>query len=194
MVVCLKLKSQLVRMSAPELAAESILAETSLERFLKGVWPRLKATFAHHRIPPQDTEDILQQALLALLYQRQSIRDAEAWLVGTVRNKCLLYWRDQRRKPYEAVDAASLEAMAAPAAPAQEWADLRHDLASAIEQLPERCRSVLSLRYSEGYEASEVAARLGYSPASISKINTRCLAALTRQLAASGLAKKKAGI
>jgi RNA polymerase sigma factor (sigma-70 family) len=174
-------------------ALDPSIAETSLELFLKRVWPRLKASFARYRIPPQDTEDILQQALLALVYQGQSIRDPEAWLLGTVRNKCLLYWRDQRRKPYDAVDFSALECMGEPTAPLQEWADLHHDLANAIEQLPERCRSVLSLRYSEGYEATEVAARLGYSPASISKISTRCLAALTRQLAASGLAKKKGG-
>lgn len=174
-------------MSAPDLT----IAETSLEQFLRRIWPRLKASFARFRIPPQDTEDILQQALLALVHQRSTIRDPEAWLLGTVRNKCLVYWRNQRRKLYEAVDAAALECMADPAAPSQEWSDFRHDLAHAIEQLPERCRSVLSLRYSQGYEPSEVAARLGYSPASISKISTRCLAALTRQLAGAGLTRKK---
>jgi|HubBroStandDraft_3_1064219.scaffolds.fasta_scaffold09797_2 RNA polymerase sigma factor (sigma-70 family) len=176
-------------MSAPD----PTFAETSLEQFLKRIWPRLKVSFARYRIPPQDTEDILQQALLALVHQRASIRDPEAWLMGTIRNKCLLYWRDQRRKLYEAVDAAALECMAAPTAPAQEWSDFRHDLANAIDRLPERCRSVLSLRYSQGYQTSEVAARLGYSPASISKISTRCLAALTRQLAAAGLTRKKEG-
>jgi RNA polymerase sigma factor (sigma-70 family) len=176
-------------MSAPD----PTIAETSLETFLKRIWPRLKASFARYRIPPQDTEDILQQALLALVHQRPGIRDPEAWLLGTVRNKCLLYWRDQRRRLYDAVDAAALECMAEPTAPAQEWSDFRHDLNNAIGQLPERCRSLLSLRYSQGYEPSEVAARLGYSPASISKISTRCLAALTRQLAATGLARKKAG-
>jgi RNA polymerase sigma-70 factor (ECF subfamily) len=176
-------------MSAPD----PTIAETSLEPFLKRIWPRLKASFARYRIPPQDTEDILQQALLALVHQRASIRDPEAWLLGTVRNKCLLYWRDQRRRLYDAVDAAALECMAEPQAPAQEWSDFRHDLNNAIGQLPERCRSLLSLRYSQGYETSEVAARLGYSPASISKISTRCLAALTRQLAVAGRARKKAG-
>lgn len=165
--------------------------ETSLEQFLKDIGPRLKVLFARYRIPPQDTEDILQQALLALVYQRQTIREPEAWLIGTLRNKCLLYWRDQRRKLYDAVDAAVLECMAEPMAPAQEGIDLRRDLASAIERLPERCRSLLSLRYRHGYEPPELAKRLGYSPTSISKITTRCLAALTRQLTVTGLGRKK---
>jgi RNA polymerase sigma-70 factor (ECF subfamily) len=165
--------------------------EVSLEQFLKRVRPRLKTLFARYRIPPQDTEDILQQALLALVYQRQTIRDPEAWLVGTLRNKCLLYWREHRRKLYDAVDAAVLECMAEPMAPAQEGLDLRRDLANAIERLPERCRSLLSLRYRQGYEPPELAQRLGYSPASISKITTRCLAALTHHLVGTGICRKK---
>ncbi|HEY2738639.1 MAG TPA: sigma-70 family RNA polymerase sigma factor [Thermoanaerobaculia bacterium] len=164
--------------------------DTSLDEFLRSVRPRLKALFVRYSIPPQDTEDILQQALLALVYQRHDIRDAESWLIGTLRNKCLLYWREHRRKLYEAVDAAALDLMAEPIPPAQETTDRRRDLVTAIEQLPERCRSILRLRY-QGYEATEVADRLGYSQASIGKISKRCLAALTRRLLISGQSKKK---
>jgi RNA polymerase sigma factor (sigma-70 family) len=174
-------------MSAPDTSA----VESGLEQFLKAVRPRMKALFATYRVPPQDTEDIVQQALLALVYQRQSIRDPEAWLMGTLRNKCLVYWRERRRKLYDAVDATVLEVMAEPMAPEQEDADLRRDLMMAIERLPERCRNLLSLRYSQGYEPPEVAKRLGYSPASISKTTNRCLAALTRELTATGLGRKK---
>lgn len=165
--------------------------ESSLEQFLAKIRPRIKVLFARYRIPPQDTEDILQQALLALVYQRQGVRDPEAWLLGTLRNKCLVYWRDRRRKLYDAVDEAVLECMAEPQAPAQEEADLRRDLAYAIDRLPERCRSLLSLRYRHGYAPPELAKRLGYSPSSISKITTRCLAALTRQLTASGIVDRR---
>jgi RNA polymerase sigma factor (sigma-70 family) len=167
--------------------------EASLESFLHKVQPRLKTLFARYRIPIQDTEDILQQALLALVYQRPSIRDPEAWLVGTIRNKCLLYWREHRRKLYEAVDAAVLEFLAEPMAPAQEGADLQRDLDILLERLPERCRALLALRYRQGYEPPELAERLGYSQSSISKTTTRCLAALTRHLVTAGICTKKAG-
>ena len=183
MVVCPLLKLFLREMSVQDHPQ----TEDSLETFLKRVRPRLKALFVLYRIPPQDTEDILQQALLALVYQRGSIRDPEAWLVGTLRNKCMLYCRDQRRRLYEAVDAAVLELMAVPSSPDQEEMDLRRDLASAIDLLPTRCRSLLLLRYQQGYNPAELAERLGYSQNSISKITARCLAALTRRLVASGL-------
>jgi RNA polymerase sigma factor (sigma-70 family) len=81
--------------------------------------------------------------------------------------------------------------MAPPVAPLQERAELRHDLDNALEHLPQRCRSLLSLRYREGYEAPEVAERLGYSRASISKVTTRCLGALTRYMVLGGARRNK---
>jgi RNA polymerase sigma factor (sigma-70 family) len=75
---------------------------------------------------------------------------------------------------------------------AHEGADLRRDLDILLERLPERCRSLLALRYRQGYEPPELAERLGYSPSSISKITTRCLAALTRHLVTAGICTKKA--
>src|ERR1700744_6655193 len=86
--------------------------ESSLEGFLKQVRPRLKAAFARYRIPPQDNEDILQQALMALVHRGEGIRDPEAWLLGTVRNKCLLYWRGRRRVLFQGGDPAVLEGVA----------------------------------------------------------------------------------
>src|SRR3954471_5168837 len=165
--------------------------ESSLEGFLKQVRPRLKGVFTRYRIPAQDTEDILQQALIALVYRRESVRDPEAWLLGTVRNKCLLYWREHRRKLYESVDAAVLEAVAEPVGPGPGRAPLRAHLGPALERLPERCRSLLWMRYRQGYDPPELAERLGYSPSSIGKVTTRCLAALTRHLFASGVCRRK---
>ena len=158
---------------------------------MQEIRPRLKLLFGRYRIPPQDTEDILQQALVALIYRWHGIRDPEAWLLGTVKNRCLLYWRDRRRQLYEVVDSTVLDWLAEPLAPAQEHADLARDLSRVIERLPERCQSLLLLRYRLGYESAEVAERLGYSPTSMSKITTRCLAALMRQLTSAGLLKKK---
>ncbi len=159
-------------------------ADASIEPFLKAVRPKLRAVFARYRIPPQDTEDILQQALLALVYHWSSVRDPQAWLMGTIRNKCMVYWRDRRRKLYDSVDASVLEWVAEPEAPSQERADLWKDVETVIEHLPERCRSLLWMRYRMGYETAEIAEELGYSPNSISKITARCLSGLTRELVA----------
>lgn len=158
--------------------------------FLKRVEPRLKRLLARYRIPSEDAEDVLQQTLLALLYQWERVRDPESWLLGTLKRHCLMYWRTRRRRIYSAVDAAILEWLSEPIAPSQEKADLICDLENLIGRLPSRCRSLLQLRFRFGYEPLEVARRLGYRASSIGKITTRCLAALSRELFASGMGDK----
>lgn len=165
----------------------------SFEEFLKAVEPKLKRLLAKYSIPSEDAEDILQQALLVLLYQWERVRDPECWLFGAVRRHCLMYWRANRRRIYSAVDAMVLEWLSRPIAPAQEKADLLCDLEKLIDRLPSRCRSLLQLRRL-GYEPPEVASKMGYQASSIGKITNRCLAALSRELVASGWADELPGL
>lgn len=158
----------------------------SLEELLRVLQRRLERILFRYQIPPEDSEDVLQEAVLTLIYKRSKIRDPEAWLVATLRNRCLMYWRSRRSRLYDSVDMAILELVAKPGATPQESQEIQADLERAIAELPDRCRSLLRLRYGLGYKPAEVAERMGYQPSSIRKITTRCLAALTRQLHASG--------
>lgn len=160
---------------------------SSFDDFLRKVEPALKRTLVKYRIPSGDAEDLLQQALLTLVYQWERVRDPEAWLIGTLRRYCLMYWRTRRRRIYSTMDAALLECLCQVEAP-QERADLLSDLASVIQRLPARCRSLFRLRFRLGYELPEVAEKLGYRASSIGKITTRCFAALWRQVTVAGLA------
>lgn len=161
----------------------------SLEELLRVLQRRLERILFRYQIPPEDSEDVLQEAVLTLIYKRAKIRDPEAWLVATLRNRCLMYWRSKRSRLYDAVDMAILELVAKPGATPQERQEIQADLERALSELPDRCRSLLRLRYGLGYKPAEVAERMGYQPSSIRKITTRCLAALTRQLHASGFYK-----
>lgn len=160
----------------------------SFDEFLRRMEPRLKRLLGTYRIPPEDAEDVLQQTLLALLYQWDRVRDPEFWLLGTLKRHCLMYWRNNRRRIYSAVDSTVLEWLSEPVAPSQEKTDLLCDLESLLGRLPSRCRSLLQLRFRLGFEPPEVARRLGYRASSIGKITHRCLAALSRELLAAGLA------
>jgi RNA polymerase sigma factor (sigma-70 family) len=162
----------------------------TFEDLITGVEPRLRRLLAVYRIPSEDAEDLLQQALLALLYQWDRVRDPANWLVGTLRRNCLIYWRTHRRRIYSAVDSAILDWLSEPIAPSQERSELLLDLDSLIQRLPPRCRSVLRLRFRLGYDPPEVARLLGYRQSSIGKITTRCLAALSREVLASGLLER----
>ena len=171
-------------MPSPELSAAAVPFDELLTR----IEPRLRRLLASYRIPHEDAEDVLQQALLALLYHWDRVRDPECWLLGTLKRHCLMYWRTHRRKIYSAVDSTLLEWLSEPVSPSQERTDLLCDLESLIGRLPSRCRSLLQLRFRLGYEPPEVAERLGYRASSIGKITNRCLAALSRELLAAGLA------
>jgi len=162
---------------------------STFERFLKAMGPKMKRVLAANHIPIEDTEDVLQQALLALVYQWESIRDPESWLLGTLRRHCLMYWRNHRRRLYLAVDSTLLECLSQPMAPPQERSDLLYDLRHMIARLPARCRSLLELRFQLGYEPAEVARRLGYRDSSIGQVTNRCLAALAREMVGAAVVR-----
>lgn len=158
-----------------------------LESLLGALRPRIRATFWRFRIPPEEAEDILQDTLLAMVSKGGAVHSPEPWLMATLRNQCLLYWRARRRRLYDAVDSALLESAAGTAEPDQERVGLQRDLAAVISLLPPRCQSLLRLRYRLGYESSEVADCMGYRQSSIRKVTLRCISALTRRITAAGI-------
>lgn len=158
----------------------------AIEELFEKLQPKLRRIFARFRLPPEDAEDVLQQSFLDLVYKQKQVYNPEAWVTATVRNRCITYWRKRRRQIWDAVDSALLDLLAQPEAPSQRQVTLRRDLEKMLERLPERCRSVLVLRYGLGYRSREVADLLGYQPSSIRKVTSRCIAALTRELVDSG--------
>jgi RNA polymerase sigma factor (sigma-70 family) len=162
------------------------LAEPSLEEILARAEPRLKRVLSRYRIPPQDADDLLQETFLIMVSKAGSIRNPDAWLVATLANRCIIYWRRQRAKLWDLVDTTILELLADVEKPPQESSDLRYDLDSLLSHLPDRCRSLLRLRYGFGCSTAETAERMGYCKSSIRKVTRRCLAALTEQLLDAG--------
>lgn len=169
-----------------ESAMTTALAEAPVEAppltveqaFLR-VRHRLETVLAHFRIPPQDAEDLVQDAVIGLLRKRDQVRDPELWLLGAVRKECLMYWRTHRRRLEQALDdvAFFLEDE-----PAQERRMLTDDLNRAIQTLRPRCQSLLKLRYRLGFATHEVAASLGCTLSSIDNITRRCLATLSQRM------------
>ncbi len=165
----------------------------SLNTLLRSTRPRLERVLRSFEVPPEDAEDILQDAQLTLLYKWDKIRSPENWLVGTVKKKCIMYWRKRRGSLCEAVDTAILDLISMPQSPRQEQEELTFDLDRVLSRLSTRCRSLLRLRYGLGYGPTEVAEQMGYRSSSIRKVTNRCLAALTRQLLAVGFERVSGG-
>jgi RNA polymerase sigma factor (sigma-70 family) len=144
---------------------------------------RLAGWFVRRQgIPEEDAEDLIQQALLVLVLKHREIRSPDAWVIGTLRNKCRRYWRSRRESPVHGLEDEILDAVLPPFPPDQERSDLRRDLEAAIAALPERCRLVLRYRYGLGFRASEIAKLLDCPAANVRKTTSRCLRTLQRQL------------
>lgn len=162
------------------------LPQEGLEAWLEEVRPRLCAVLRSYSIPPEDAEDLLQQALLVWVYRSGSVEHPDRWLLGVLRKKCLMYWRGRRRRLDEPMDQETLDWLATPTRPHQERVDQLRDLASLLSRLPPRCQRLIRLRFLHGLEPREVAERMGYKHTSIAKLTSRCLA----ELAALALALK----
>ncbi len=136
------------------------LTDRELEELLVRLSPRLKSILARYRVPFQDAEDLLQDALTLLWRKAGDLRDPEAYLVTTLQYRCQMYWRSHGRRRLEVVESELLEALAAPQPPAQENAALRHDLSRELAALPPRSRRLVRLRYGLGLTVREAAERL----------------------------------
>lgn len=157
-------------------------AEEPLEVVLARLRPRLSRVLGLFRIPCQDAEDVLQDALFVALEKWDTVRQKDLWLLGTVRYKCILYWKRQRARREEAMEAPVLESLAEPQPPPQDRLELLQQIEIMTGFLEDHHREALWLRYAMGLKTAEVAERMGYCPASMRKLLGRSLARLQRRL------------
>src|SRR5258708_7527350 len=88
---------RLYRMGASMEATQRRAVEDELPALLEVVRPELRRVLGHFRIPPDDAEDLVQTALLLTVARWGEIQDPRAWIVGTLRMRCIIYWRDRER-------------------------------------------------------------------------------------------------
>jgi RNA polymerase sigma factor (sigma-70 family) len=154
--------------------------------------PRFRRLLHAYRVPPQDGEDLIQTTLLLALLKWRDIRFPYAWVLGTLRTRCLVYGHERRRRGqlYEPLADRALEATAAPAQPRR---DLLADLETLSRGLPRRQRAALALRYGMGHELLEVAAATGLTHSSVKTTLHRAVAHLRRAAAAPAPARRRGG-
>lgn len=160
-------------------------SERIFENLVESFRPRAKAIVGFHRIPPEDADDLVQQTYLTYLSRWREVRNPQAWLAGTLRKRCLMFWRARRQSWLSTVESSVLEARADRRVP-QKQVRLRLDLARMARRLPERSRELLRLRYGWGCCPKETAERLGYRYSGIYTITKRCLEMLAAELEAAG--------
>jgi RNA polymerase sigma factor (sigma-70 family) len=154
-----------------------------MEQLLERLRPRFRSILAYYTIPVDDAEDILQDVLISAVRQWDAVHDREAWVITALRNRCALHWKRSWARRMVPMDPKDLEAVCAPLRPPQQREEMWWDVEAVAAFLGPRHWTLLCLRYGHGLSVEELAERLGYCPASISKLVSRAVARLRRWLA-----------
>jgi RNA polymerase sigma factor (sigma-70 family) len=156
-------------------------AASELAEVLEQERRMLRGLLRTYKIPPQDAEDILHEAVTLAVLKWAEIRRPAAWLYGTLRNRCIIYRRAQRRERARLVhlDAEAAELLLSLQAPVEHEAlERRVVLGELARGLARHHRRVLVLRYQLGMCDEEIAVATGLLPGSIRRTCHRACAAM----------------
>ncbi len=147
----------------------------------------------HSRFPAQcDIDNIVQEALVRVwqLHEKETITSPKALLFATARNLALDFVRRQKIASFEPITEngessvlRDVTDVAETVSKQQEFALLRQ----AIQDLPERCRQVFTLRTVYGLSQKMIAERLGISENTVEKQMGKGIRRCTEFFARHGL-------
>ncbi|MGI5285021.1 SigE family RNA polymerase sigma factor [Nonomuraea polychroma] len=132
---------------------------------------------------PLDAEDLLQNALTKTYLAWDRIEDRGA-LDGYVRramvNINISQWRRRKLEEYPSDDLPEI------VTDSVAWGDVHERLEQALEELPERMRAAIVLRYYEDMTEPEIARKLGISVGTVKSTVSRGMAKLRTALGLGG--------
>lgn len=163
--------------------------------------PVLIAYLAGKTRGPAETEDLVQDVLLAAVAQREDLRDIRSfspWLMAIARNKLNYSYRkrERERRVFEERPGSSLtdvdrhiEAADPAFGPAQhaQSKELAEMVSKALGRLKEKYRIVLGLSLQQNYSLVEIAELLGLKHSTVRMQFRRGLALLRKDLQRHGI-------
>lgn len=165
-----------------------IEASPAMGEALPVLFARLRGRFGgvlyRHHIPVDDGEDLVQTTLLLAVAKWNDIRNPEAWLIGTLHKRCILYWRARNThtevtRTFEELDSEhGVE-------PDQARRERFADLGKVWHCLPPVQRKLLLLRFQEGMKPREAAQAVGLACSSVRKTTSRACERLRKALGAA---------
>jgi RNA polymerase sigma factor (sigma-70 family) len=158
---------------------------TDVTAILERMRPQLVKTLKAYRVPLPDSEDLVQDALLALVTRWEHIREPSLWLIGAVRHLCRRYVRRQLKSKTVRVDREQLEWLAGATPSGEEQHGARRDLERLLRELPPRQQRLLRLSFGLGLDLRELAHLLGGAkPESVRRARWRAILRLRELMAA----------
>ena len=150
----------------PSLDAAFVAAVRSVQRYLRFLGCR-----------PAELGDLVQEVMLAGLARFPGTGPPVPWLLGTARNLFRRHLRDRQRHA-EVADLARLERSWTEQARDGTGDAVRDALRACLQELPERSRLVVELRYGEDLERPAIAARTGLGEEGVKSLLVRTRTAL----------------
>jgi len=125
---------------------------------------------------PTVAEDLTSTVFLKALRwlrEEQSADSARGWLYATARTTIIDYWQAQSLYEIRSLSGLEEQLLKSDDTEASEQVEIR--VQRLLSLLPERDRTILTLRYLQGYSAAEIAAALGTSAGHIRVLQLRAL-------------------
>jgi RNA polymerase sigma factor (sigma-70 family) len=128
------------------------------------------------RVPPQDVDDVSQEALHRMLCKAETVKSHDAikgWMFAVTINVIHNYWRQQLRNqtetlPQFADDLSSYRDERSPDLVVIDSED-QHKMATAIDNLPDNWRSAVMLFYIQELSLNETATELDRPPGTVKR-------------------------
>lgn len=134
-----------------------------------------------------DVEDTCQEVFLQAFRRLDALSDPErfaGWISRIAVNKARESLRRMARRPAASLDAAGPEPVAEKLPDQVAAAEEVERMRAVLDELDDKTRQVLSLRYLQGMAVRDIAAQLGDQPPAISMRITRGLRRLRARLEA----------
>jgi RNA polymerase sigma-70 factor (ECF subfamily) len=150
---------------------------TALEALVRATRPGLRRLAARY-LGRSDAEDAVQEACVRLLCAGSPVRHGRRFLKVATTTAALDHLRRARHRSPACLGLVGLDlSQAGEAGPEQAAvaAQEARDLATALDELPGRCRDALLLSRIEGISHLAIAARLGVSPKTVERDIARAL-------------------
>jgi RNA polymerase sigma factor (sigma-70 family) len=148
-----------------------------------------KIALRAYKVPAQEVEDVLQQAVVDFLVQsRRGAPATTGLMIVITRRRCLDFWRTRYRARRKEVTIDEMTEDQSPCV--EECAVL--DAAAAADgarlartwpSLSDNCRTVLARRFWQNQRTADLAEYLGYKRETLKRMISRCLGRLRRSLA-----------
>lgn len=160
----------------------------AFERLVRKYAGVVRAIVASRMRERADVEDVCQEVFLQTFRKLDSLSDPErfaGWLTRIAVNKARESLRRMARRPATSLDAPGPEPEAEARPDAVAAAEEVERMRDVLDELDDKTRQILVLRYFQGLAVRDIAEQLGDRPPAVSMRITRGLRKLRARLEAS---------